>query len=189
RVDIAERQLSRAPQHLEKLSERLFSELVERHIRPGTPIKVEHVKPAGQTYDLKGVVGSFDGRSLRVNRRFHPGGTYDSLEIPRLKGDYGQMDLEIGSGIAVRRYFRASGRHLGDLYNLATQAELYPGRVRYVDLELDVLHLPGESPRVVDQADLERAYERGFLTETLVDDAWRLADEVVQRIEAASDEL
>src|SRR5215212_6632102 len=123
RVDIAEQQLSQAAQRLEELSERLRSDLVDRHIRPGTPIKVEHVKPAGQTYDLKGVVASFDGRSLRVDRRFHPGGTYDSLDVPRLKGDYGQMDVEIGSGIAVRRYFRANGRHIGDLYNLATEAE------------------------------------------------------------------
>ena len=47
--------------------------------------------------------------------------------------------------------------------------------------------MPGEAPRVVDEADLERAYERGFLTDALVEDAWRLADEVVQRMEIQSD--
>jgi hypothetical protein len=115
-----------------------------------------------------------------VNQR----GTYDSLEVPRLDGDYGRMDIEIGSGIAVRRYFRADGTHLGDLYNLATGAELYPGRIRYVDLELDVLHMPGEEPRVVDALDLERAHALGFLSDALVEDAWALADEVVRSIDS-----
>jgi probable ribonuclease FAU-1 len=183
-VDIAERELLHARERLDELSARLRADLIERHIRPGSRMSVEHVKPAGQTYDLKGVVASFDGRFLRVDRRFHPGGTYDSLDVPRLAGDYGRLDIEIGSGIAVRRYFRADGRHLGDLYNLATEAELYPGRVRYVDLELDVLHMPGEPPRVVDEADLERAYERGYLTAALVEDAWSLARQVMYSIEA-----
>jgi len=186
RVDAAERQLAWEPDRLDTISATLRRDLVDRRIRPGTRISVEHVKPAGPEYDLKGVVGSYDGRNLRVDRRFYPGGNYDSLDVPRMSGDFGRVDIEIGSGIAVRRYFRADGRHLGDLYNLATAAELYPGRVRYVDLELDVLHMPGEPPRVVDEADLERAYQRGFLTETLVDDAWSLASQVMDRIEGQS---
>jgi len=187
RVDAAERQLADEPDRLESISATLRRDLVDRQIRPGMRISVEHVKPAGQEYDLKGVVGSYDGRNLRVNRQFYPGGNYDSLDVPRKSGDFGSVDIEIGSGIAVRRYFRADGRHLGDLYNLATAAELYPGRVRYVDLELDILHMPGEPPRVVDEADLERAFQRGFLTKALVDDAWSIASQVMDRIESQSD--
>ena len=183
RVDAMEKNLARAPERLVELSESLRTELVERHIRPGLRMSVEHVKPAGQTYDLGGRVGAFDGRYLRLDRRFRPGGMYDSLEVPRREGDYGRLDMEVGSGIAIRRYFRANGRHLGDLYNLATGAEIYPGRVRYVDLELDVLHMPGEPPRVVDEVDLERAWSRGFLSDTLVEDAWTLADQVIRSIE------
>jgi hypothetical protein len=187
RVELAERELTGAHANLEHVSARLRSELIDKRIHRGARLSVEHVKPAGQTYDLGGRVGSFDGRYIRLDRRFRPGGTYDSLEVPRWEGDYGRLDIEIGSGISVRRYFRADGTHLGDLYNLATGAELYPGRVRYVDLELDVLHMPGEEPRIVDAADLERARSRGFLSEQLVEDAWALAREVVASLESESE--
>jgi hypothetical protein len=184
RVEATERNLARAPKQLQEASAGLRSELIDRHVRIGARLSVEHVKPAGQIYDLGGRVGAYDGRQLRLDRRFRPGGTYDSLEVPRLEGDYGRLDIELGSGISVRRYFRADGTHLGDLYNLATEAELYPGRIRYLDLELDVLHMPGEEPRVVDQADLERAHARGYLSDVLVADAWALADEVLRAIES-----
>jgi hypothetical protein len=178
-VDAAESKLALVPEQLEEVSADLRFQMIDAYIRTGARLSVEHVKPAGQTYDLGGRVGEFDGRYLRLNRRFRPGGTYDSLDVPRLDGDYGRLDIEVGSGIAVRRYFRADGTHLGDLYNLATGAELYPGRIRYLDLELDVLHMPGEEPRVVDQADLERAHAQGYLSDVLVADAWALAEQVL----------
>jgi probable ribonuclease FAU-1 len=187
RMDAAEAKLARAPEQLHEVSAGLRSQMIDRHIRTGARLSVEHVKPAGQTYDLRGHVGAYDGRHLRLDRRFRPGGTYDSLDVPRLEGDYGRLDIEVGSGISVRRYFRADGTHLGDLYNLATEAELYPGRVRYLDLELDVLHMPGDEPRIVDQADLERAHARGYLSDVLVADAWALADQVLREIRVKSE--
>ncbi|MFN0073407.1 MAG: DUF402 domain-containing protein [Chloroflexota bacterium] len=181
-VDVAEADLEASPDQLDAVSTWLRAQMVERHFISNERIVVEHVKPAGQWYDLGGHLASFDGRYLQLNRRFSPGGLYDSLDVPRLQGDYGRLDIEVGSGICVRRYFRANGLHLGDLYNLATEAELYPGRVRYIDLELDVLHMPGEAPRIVDEDDLERAHRRGFLSDTLVKDAWKLAQQVLETL-------
>jgi len=183
-VDAAEGNLALDQGQLEEVSTDLRFQMIDSHIHTSARLSVEHVKPAGQTYDLGGRVAALDGRYLRLNRRFRPGGTYDSLDVPRLDGDYGRLDIEVGSGIAVRRYFRADGTHLGEVYNLATEAELYPGRIRYLDLELDVLHMPGEEPRVVDQADLERAHARGYLSDVLVADAWALAEQVLREIKS-----
>jgi hypothetical protein len=184
KVDLVEKQVAKAPERMTELSNDLRNDLIDRRIVHGARMSVHHVKPAGQAYDLRGTVGSFDGRFLSLDRRFYPGGLYDSLDVPRLQGDYGRLEIEAGSGISVRRYFRADGTHLGDLYNLATGAEIYPHHVRYVDLELDVLHMPGEPPRVVDEADLERAHERGYLSQALVDEAWALPARVISSIEA-----
>lgn len=181
-VDAAELELARTGTDRASLSRDVWQRLAGNQVRKDERIAVQHVKPAGQVYDLGGQVSSFDGRHLRIRRRFTPGGMYDSLNVPRLAGDYGRLDIELGSGISVRRYYRATGEHLGDLYNLATAAELYPGIVRYVDLELDVLHMPGNRPLIVDQADLERAHQRGYLSDTLVDDAWRLARRLVESL-------
>ncbi len=38
-----------------------------------------------------------------------------------------------------------------------TPVELYPHRIRYVDLEVDVVRRPGEPPVLIDQEDLQEA--------------------------------
>lgn len=184
RVEEAERALAARPDRLDEIVAAVRHDLVDRHFVAGARIVVEHVKPAGQVYQLRGRLTEFDGRHVVLQRSFHPGGHYDSLDLPRFDGDFGHLELDEGSGISIRTYRRRDGTLLGELHNLATPAELYPGVVRYVDLELDVLRAPPDPPRIIDQDDLERAVRLGFLEEPLVSDAWALADEVIEMLEA-----
>ena len=56
-----------------------------------------------------------------------------------------------------RAYFRRDGTLIGELFNVQTPAEIDDRGVRYVDLEVDVVRLPGGQVAVVDEDDLEAA--------------------------------
>jgi len=122
-----------------------------------------------------------DGR-LILERRFTPGGTYDSLDLPKEAGDYGTIDLEEGSWWRHRRYYSADGSSKGDIYNINTPVEFYPRQVRYVDLEVDVVLPPGGGIIVVDEPALEQSVTQGLLPRLLAEKARGLARELVERL-------
>lgn len=49
--------------------------------------------------------------------------------------------------------------------------EFYPHRVRYVDLEIDVVQFPDGRVEVVDEGELARGFEQGHLTVEMVQKA------------------
>ena len=64
----------------------------------------------------------------------------------------------------------------GTYVNINTGVEVYPsngnspGKIRYVDLEIDVVKAPvNEKPRIIDQHLLKRAVQRGFITKEMAD--------------------
>jgi hypothetical protein len=177
-VDLAERDLARNPARAPELARRLREDLVRRRYRRGMPLPIRHVKPDGRAYDLRGQFGSWRDGLLVLERRFRGGGSYDSLNLPKREGDYGILEVCEGSWVSRRAYFRADGTLLGELYNIGTPAELYPDHIRYLDLEVDVLFLPGDGPRVIDQDDLARELEAGTLSPRIAEHAERLAQSV-----------
>ncbi|MCC7105616.1 MAG: AAA family ATPase [Chloroflexi bacterium] len=185
RVDCAEQNMAAGAQEVAAQLER---ELVESGFRQGEVVEVQHVKPWRQ----RGIVlrGEFEGLEqarLLLRRSFRPGGVYDSLEAPILPGDRGTLEIQAGSWVSRRAYYRADGREIGCLYNIQTPAELYPGRARYVDLEVDVVTRPGEPPRVVDLDDLEQVERAGQIGESLAARARGIADRLAERL-AVGDE-
>lgn len=164
----------------------LLAELRRRHLepslRPGQQLFAEHVKPAGRVLRLPGkVAGLADGR-LELVRGFRPGGSYDSLDRPKLVGDFGQVHFLEGSWVARRRYLRASGALIGELYNIQTPTEFYPTGVRYLDLEVDVAVWPKGRVEVVDRADLAEAAAAGYLNQALAARALEIAEQVAETL-------
>jgi predicted RNA-binding protein associated with RNAse of E/G family len=75
----------------------------------------------------------------------------------------------------------------GTYINVNTGVELYPsdgsgpGRIRYIDLEIDVIKTSTEDSkeiRVIDQHLLKRAVQRGFITKKMADEARSKADAI-----------
>ncbi len=182
RVDQVERDLARNPGRGTELARRLRDDLVRRRYRRGMPLPIRHVKPDGRAYDLRGRFGAWRNGLLVLERRFRGGGSYDSLSLPKREGDHGLLEVCEGSWVSRRAYFRADGALLGEMYNIGTPAELYPDHVRYLDLEVDVLHLPGQPPLVIDQDDLERELKAGTISPRLGEFATRLAFAVRQAL-------
>src|SRR5688572_30996158 len=130
-------------------------------LAPGAPVSIVHAKPWKRTITMRGTVTSWDGDLLTVERTFSAGGQYDSLNVPKLAGDWGTIEVPRGGWVLRRAYFRRDGTLIGELFNVQTPAEIDDRGVRYIDLEVDVVRLPGGQVSVVDEADLEAAVRIG----------------------------
>lgn len=132
-------------------------------------IDIEHVKLSGKTFYLgKAYIEKFNGNTLCLRRVFEKPGIYDGLGVPKESGDYAQTETEIGEWWLKTKYFSHDGQHKGTYINLNTPVELYPQGIRYVDLEVDILVWPNGASEIVDMEKLEKALDKGFVSEKLV---------------------
>lgn len=141
----------------------------------GAPVGIVHAKPWKRTITMRGRVKSWDGQLLTVRREFSGGGQYDSLNVAKLSGDWGAIEVPRGGRVLRRAYYRRDGTLVGELFNIQTPADLRGGRVHYIDLEVDVVRWPGGSVSVVDQDDLAAAVRIGGITPELAEEALELA--------------
>jgi predicted RNA-binding protein associated with RNAse of E/G family len=111
----------------------------------------------------------------------------EGVEVPRDDGDYALTEVVPGSMTLVTEYYSRNDELKGTYLNINTGVELYPsngsgpGRIRYVDLEIDVIKTPFEENgrvRVIDQHLLKRAVQRGFITKEMANQARSRADAI-----------
>ena len=171
------------PEDLPAAAARLREELVYRFFEPGKTVEVWHGK-ARSGFSWRGMVAEFvPGQALVLERRFRAGGTYDSLNLPKLEGDRGTVELYEKRWWGRRCYFRADGTPIGEIYNIHTPPELYPQGVRYFDLEVDVVRHPDGRVELVDEKDLHRKVEEGLIPEALAIRALEEARSLVEGLE------
>ena len=144
-------------------------------------ISIEHVKPNGEIKLLgKGKVISSDTEKqlIRIRREIRPSGRYDGLNVEKEPGDYAITDCQEGAWSYQTSYYSQDGRLKGSYVNINTPIELYPEKVRYVDLEIDVVKEPSGSAQIIDEGSLQRAVEAGFMSEKLAQIAKATAQEM-----------
>lgn len=154
---------------------------------PRAPIAIVHAKPWKRTITMRGTVRSWNGELLTVERRFSGGGWYDSLDEPKLDGDWGLIEVPRGGRVLRRAYFRADGTLIGELFNIQTPAEITADRVWYVDLEVDVVRWADGSVAVVDQEELAAAVQVGGVRPDAARDALDLAERLAAILRAGGD--
>ncbi|MHB0869146.1 MAG: DUF402 domain-containing protein [Chloroflexota bacterium] len=155
--------------------------------QPGQMVTVQHRKPwrVGKPIQMRGSVSFFDGTHLILQRRFRsPGLPYDGLYARQRPGDHGTIEFELEGWVSRRRYLRADGALIGELYNIQTPTEFLEGAVRYVDLEIDVAYLPMLPDRVQiqDVDELRAAEARGHISGPVATVARGLAEELAARL-------
>ena len=175
-VDRAEQELAAGRGSAEALARELWERTVVRVLRPGRDVVIEHVKPDGRELQLRGRLASLEGDRLHLTRRFRHGGTYDTLNAPKRGDDQGEILDLVGSWVSIRRYLRADGALIGELYNIQTPTELYPHGTRYFDLEVDVARWPNGRVEVVDRRELDDAVRAGYVSERLGSRALEVAE-------------
>ncbi|RLI21475.1 ribonuclease E/G [Candidatus Bathyarchaeota archaeon] len=181
-LEMAERLLEKGnpPEEIE----RLFKETIEgEYPIEGSPIKIEHVKLSGKTFNLgQGIIEEVKGSNIRFKRVFHKPGFYDGLKIRKEPGDMAITELKVGEWFLKTSYYSSNGEYKGTYINLNTPIEFYPYGIRYVDLEVDVCMFPDGGVEILDEEKLWRAVEEGFITE-------RLANFVMKKARELADEF
>jgi len=173
-VDLAEQELGGGAGR-DTLELRLREEYEGLLPREGEEIRMEHVKLDGRVIRLRPGTVLEGGERYRVRREFSGGGVYDALGVPKEEGDYGIAEFERFGETITTSYYDVDGRLKGTYININTPVEVLPGRARYVDLEVDVVQLPGSPKRVVDRELLERAHDRRVIGDGLYRRALELA--------------
>ena len=166
-LEMAEKLLEKSEPKEKVLS--FFKEEIENEYPiEGSTIRIEHVKLSGKILSLgMGIIEEFDDGNLRFRRIFRKPGVYDGLETRKEPGDTAVTDLKVGDWFLKTSYFSEKGEYKGTYVNLNTPVELYPRKLRYVDLEVDVCVLPNGTTKILDEEKLQRAVEKGFITERL----------------------
>jgi len=125
--------------------------------KPGDRIRIEHVKAHSDlSVVVTGQVIQVGSQRLTVRREIKGVGVYDGLNIPKELGDYAVTEFRLGAWHYETRYYSRGGVLKGIYVNINTPIELYSDRVRYVDLEIDVVQRPGEPAQIIDEHDLQR---------------------------------
>ncbi|MFB6220208.1 MAG: DUF402 domain-containing protein [Halolamina sp.] len=145
--------------------------------REGDRIRIDHGKPAGERIVLgRGDVVEYDtDGTVAVERQMTAGGSYDALGIPREKGDTALTKFREGRWWYPTVYRDAAGEHKGTYVNICTPVEVFPDAVRYVDLEVDVIHYPDGRVERVDDDELAAAVENGLVSGSLAEKARQVA--------------
>ena len=170
-VDFGEKILAKLPEHHVIINEATDFTFLEIFPSLGSEVCIDHVKLNGRTLFLSpGYVIKSDPneRKLKLKRMFKAGGKFDGLDLPKEAGDYGVMEVKEGDWFVKTTYFSRDGMYKGEYFNINTPVELYPEphRVRYVDLEVDLIKTE-DSIHVIDLEKLEYAKEENIVTEGL----------------------
>src|SRR4051812_19523561 len=99
-------------------------DLKRGHLQVGDRCEIVHAKPWKRTITMRGTVAAWDGTLLTVKRTFSGGGTYDTLNLPILRGDWGTIEVPRGGRLLRRAYYRQDGTLVGELFNVQTPAEI-----------------------------------------------------------------
>ncbi len=196
-VDFAEMMIEERPEELNYVTSKLEKVVGREMPRTNDPINIEHVKLDGRAIVLaRGRVIEVNQNEVVIRRQFRyttrklkmtPENS-DDVDVPRDDGDYAITHAIPGSMRLVTDYFSRQGKLKGTYVNINTGIELYPSngsspcRVRYVDLEIDVVNPKRGETRIIDQHLLKRAVQRGFITDDMADIARQKAKAEYQRL-------
>lgn len=152
-------------------------------LRSGARLAIDHVKLDGRVQVLgEGTVTRLlpDEGALELEREIKLPGEYDGLGVAKEPGDRAVSEFAAGRWYYRTRYYSPRGELKGEYFNINTPIEIYPDRIRYVDLELDLVRLPGSPPRLLDEERLSDALAKGWLSERLAARAHEVARAVLE---------
>ncbi|MBS7606738.1 MAG: DUF402 domain-containing protein [Candidatus Bathyarchaeia archaeon] len=166
--------------------EELFREaIIREYPHEGSKITIEHVKVNGRVFHLgEARITEMDEQNarLKVIRVFSAPGVYDGLGVPKEPGDYAITSMVIGDLIFKTSYFSRSGEYKGTYVNINTPIEIYPSKIRYVDLEADICMWPDGRIQKIDFEKLDEIVRRGYVSERLKRKVYEKIEEILNNL-------
>ncbi len=168
-VDLAEKILEKDPNLRELVEETILEVNAEKIKERGTVIRM-HLKPWNKSHqkieavkDIKIVENKF---VLETIRPIKPGGTYDQLNLPIEPGDYAVCKYKEGEFYYEVYYYSKDGNLKFKYININTPIEIFGTRIRYFDLEIDVIEREGMK-MVVESEKFEELFRKGIISSKL----------------------
>lgn len=151
-----------------------FYAFIAEEIRKKGRIRIIHEKLDGRIIRLgEPFVASIEltgsGLEALLRRTVRSYGVYDGLGVDKEPGDVIETVVKSDEWTIIHRYYGAGGGLKGVYININTPPEFSPTTIRYVDLEVDIVKLPGQKPRLIDLEELRDAYTSGRVTREMVE--------------------
>lgn len=151
--------------------EALFKETIRREYPyEGSRIGIEHAKIDGRVFNLgeaRIIAFNEQEQQIKLLRVFSTPGIYDGLKVRKEPGDYAVTSMRIGEWSFKTSYFSSDGVYKGTYININTPLEIYPNRIRYVDLEVDICMWPDGKIQQIDLEGLNVKVQEGCVPERL----------------------
>lgn len=202
-VDLAEMIIEDRPEERGYVISKL-EKVVSRDLpRIDDSINIEHVKLDGRNIVLsRGRISETTSKGFIIRRQFRHTNrklkmnqdAHEGVDVVGSEGDYALTQVIPGAFSLSTNYYSRDGIVKGTYVNINTGVEVYPsngnspGRIRYIDLEIDVVKAPiTEDPRIIDQHLLKRAVQRGFITQEMADESYTKAQAICDELMASNE--
>ncbi len=186
-VDYSEYVLLSKPEMADDISEILLHYVYEK-ARERTRVEIEHISileniikklTPGQIIKL---TVEDNEAYVTVKRVFRSKGIYDGLGVEKEPGDYDLMEFSTKYPIIIHKYFSKNGEFKGIYLNINSPPEVVPGKIRYIDYEVDVVATKNEV-REIDVEKLEKAVNEGILEPSEAKEKLEIAEIVSKFLE------
>jgi len=148
----------------------------------GDEIALEHIKPSSHPIVIEGCkIKNYNPPYIKIRRNFSTRGTFDGLEVRKDPGDYAITEMEEGKWHFIHSYYDRNNYLKGEYINICTPIEIFPNKIRYVDLEVDVVRYPNGNMKMIDQEHLNKRVKDGTFTEKLAKRALKEAEDVIKQ--------
>jgi predicted RNA-binding protein associated with RNAse of E/G family len=197
-VELAESVIEERPEERDYITSKLEKIVIKDMPKVDDPINIEHVKLDGRNIVLaRGRVVETTTKGFVIRRQFRHTNRKlklvqeyaEDVDVVGDEGDYALTYVQPNTMTLFTNYYSRNGRVKGTYVNINTGVEVYPsngsspGRIRYVDLEIDVVKAPvDQEPRIIDQHLLKRAVQRGFITEEMANQSRTKAETAFQQL-------
>ncbi|MFW9957630.1 MAG: ribonuclease E/G [Candidatus Odinarchaeota archaeon] len=197
-IDLAETIIEERPEERAYITSKLEKIVSKDMPKVDDTVNIEHVKLDGRNIVLaRGRIVENNPKGFVIMRQFRHTNRklklvqeYDEgVDVVGDEGDYALTQVQPGAMTLFTNYYSRNGRVKGTYVNINTGVEVYPsnggnpGRIRYVDLEIDVVRAPvDQEPRIIDQHLLKRAVQRGFITEEMAEHSRTRAEAAFQQL-------
>ncbi len=181
-VDLVEREIEKTPHRQLRLEREIMDRLLYQPLKKHGGVHFEHVKPEEGTLKLREGEIVFLGEGRLTLRRQFQRGRYDGLDLEIEPGDYGITEVVESAWSLRHRYFTKGGELKGEYGNINTPIELYPDRIRYVDLHVDVVKRGNEAPKIIDQEKLQSITRKGLISPRLQKKALEVSRQLFEQL-------
>jgi len=155
-------------------------------------ILFDHIKPNGKTirlgpFNLVSARITNDSIEVELDRVFTKPGILDGLGLEKEPGDRAVTKLNTRNWYLIHEYYTRDGDLLGVYANINTPPEIGHGRIKYIDLLVDVVKKVGKPAEIIDREEIDNAYNEGLISEKLYHVAIKTAEKLVNKLNSEYD--